>query len=111
MYTITGEETSDKGQTLRPLFVEINGLIEPFNNARQLLPKAYLHNGYIDIVNTEVVNRGLMSGDKIFPYVMGKEDTVDIHTDWIRAEEKAATLKNYTGRVNQGCTLAAHSHG
>lgn len=91
MYTITNEEDSDKGTTLRPLFAELDGLHEPFNNARQLLPKAYLHNGYIDIVNTEVINRGAMSGEAIFAFVMKKEDTIDIDTeeDWLRAEEKA----------------------
>jgi CMP-N,N'-diacetyllegionaminic acid synthase len=91
MYTVTNEEDSYKGPTLRPLFAELDGLHEPFNNARQLLPKAYLHNGYIDIVNTEVVIRGFMSGEEIFPYVMKREDTIDIDTeeDWLRAEEKA----------------------
>jgi len=97
MYTITGE-SSDKGQTLRPIFRELDGLIEPFNNARQLLPKAYIHNGYIDIVNTEVINRGFMSGEKVFPYVMQKEDTTDIDTeeDWILAEQKAAVQASDT---------------
>jgi CMP-N,N'-diacetyllegionaminic acid synthase len=91
MYTVKLEENADEGPTLRPLFPELDGLHEPFNNARQLLPRAYLHNGYIDIVNTEVLNKGFMSGEKIFPHIMKKEDTVDIDTeeDWVHAEEIA----------------------
>jgi CMP-N-acetylneuraminic acid synthetase len=93
MYMIDeGDQT--QGRLLRPLFTELAGLQEPFNHARQLLPKTYLHNGYIDIVNTDVVLKGFMSGMKIIPYVMSKEDTVDIDSeeDWLRAEEEAECL-------------------
>ena len=63
---------------LKPLFNEINGIIEPYNEARQKLPQCYLHNGYIDILNSNIVNNGTISGNNILPYVMGCSDNVDI---------------------------------
>ena len=73
---------------LQPLYREINNIKEPFNQCRQILPKTYLHNGYIDIFNTTLLERGTISGNKIYPYVMNKNDTVDIDSmeDWKKAE-------------------------
>jgi CMP-N,N'-diacetyllegionaminic acid synthase len=79
---------------LYPLFEELcsgeNKLIEPFNMGRQYLPQAYLHNGYIDILKSSIVDSGTISGNKIYPYVMDKTDTIDIDTeeDWIKAENQ-----------------------
>lgn len=83
MYTLN----SDK-PVLQPLFKEVNGYTEPYNQCRQVLPQAYLHNGYIDILKTELVFKGKLSGERIYPYVMSPEDTIDIDTenDWIKAE-------------------------
>ena len=89
MYTIEDSTgTGEEQPKLTPLFREVKGMDEPYNRARQILPRAYLHNGYIDIVNVDVILHGKMSGDRIYPYVMGKDDTVDIDTedDWRRAE-------------------------
>jgi len=82
MYTI-------QNNTLNPLFNEVNSIKEPFNQCRQILPKAYLHNGYIDIYKTSVIKNGILSGKKIYPYIMSKKDTIDIDTgeDWKKAEE------------------------
>ena len=44
----------DNSNYLRPLFNEVNKIKEPFNQCRQVLPTTYLHNGYIDIIKTEV---------------------------------------------------------
>jgi len=72
---------------LKPLFQQIDSIKEPFNQCRQILPKTYLHNGYIDILNTDILKKGTISGEKIYPYLMNKEDTIDIDTieDWDRA--------------------------
>ena len=70
---------------LIPLFQTIDSLIEPYNQARQLLPTSYLHNGYIDITKAStVLNLNSVSGDKILPYIMNQSDTIDIDTydDW-----------------------------
>ena len=73
---------------LKPLFDEVTGIKEPYNQCRQILPKTYLHNGYIDIFNTEIIERGTISGTKIYPYIMDKNDIIDIDTidDWVKAE-------------------------
>jgi len=81
MYTI-------KDKNLEPLFKTINGINEPFNQCRQKLPQTYLHNGYIDIYKTSVIKNGILSGEKIYPYIMSKKDTIYIDTeeDWKKAE-------------------------
>lgn len=77
MYTLTEN-------TLVPLFKKVDDIDEPYNKCRQILPKCYLHNGYIDIFNTSILETGTISGEKIYPYVMDKEDTLDIDEakDW-----------------------------
>jgi len=73
MYTIENDE-------LKPLFKKCGEINEPYNSLRQLLPKTYLHNGYIDIFNTDIVRKGTITGYKIYPYLMNDEDTIDIDT-------------------------------
>lgn len=77
-----------KDEKLIPLYKEINGISEPFNQCRQILPKTYLHNGYIDIIKVKIIKNGKISGERIYPYVMKKTDTIDIDTinDWNKAE-------------------------
>lgn len=77
MYTLTEN-------TLVPLFKKVDDIDEPYNQCRQILPKCYLHNGYIDIFNTSILETETISGEKIYPYVMNKEDTLDIDEakDW-----------------------------
>ncbi len=82
MYTIDNNN-------LNPLFKSINGIIEPYNKSRQLLPKTYLHNGYIDIIKTSILKNKTINGENIYPYIMNKDDTIDIDTieDWNNAEK------------------------
>ena len=65
-------------------------IIEPYNQCRQILPKTYLHNGYIDIVKASIVKHDKISGDRILPYIMNINDTIDIdyEEDWKNAESK-----------------------
>ena len=69
------------GNVLTPLFAEVNGIPEPYNQCRQVLPQCYLHNGYIDILKTSLLERGTISGENIYPFVMSPEDNVDIDTE------------------------------
>ena len=73
MYTIDLEQ-------LKPNHLEFNNIKEPHNQARQLLPQTYLHNGCIDIINRITIENNSMTGDKIYPYVMLKEEIFDIDT-------------------------------
>jgi len=66
-------------------------LNEPFNQARQLLPKTYLHNGYIDIVKTStIIELESISGNKILPYIMDykEDDDIDTINDWNKSLSK-----------------------
>ena len=65
---------------LIPLCKDYNGILEPYNQARQIFPPSYIHNGYIDIIKASVVTEDIISGTKIYPYVMSSEDKHDIDT-------------------------------
>jgi len=83
MYTINNKQ-------LIPLFNKIDKMQEPYNQCRQNLPFTYLHNGYIDIIKTEtVLNNKSITGDKIYAYVMSKDEYHDIDSlnDWKEAEK------------------------
>lgn len=71
MYTIEKNE-------LIPLFKKIKNIKEPYNECRQKLPKAFMHNGYIDIFNSSIINKNTISGNKILPYILDKNETFDI---------------------------------
>ena len=84
MYTI-------ESNILSPLFKKANNIIEPYNQPRQILPKTYMHNGYLDIIKTtSVIRMNSISGNKIYPYVLSADEIDDIDTidDWKRSEEK-----------------------
>ena len=66
------------GNNLEPLFRNLGDIKEPYNQCRQNLPQAYLHNGYIDIFNTNIVKDGKISGDNIYGYAMSKNEYHDI---------------------------------
>lgn len=72
------------------LVLEDKIMFEPFNQPRQLLPQSFLHNGYIDILKASILETGGISGNKIYPYIMNKEDTIDIDTleDWNKCSTK-----------------------
>jgi CMP-N-acetylneuraminic acid synthetase len=73
---------------LEPLFSSVDDITnEPYNQCRQKLPTTYLHNGYIDILKTSILQEDKISGSKILPYIMNKKDTIDIDTeeDWLKA--------------------------
>lgn len=68
----------NNNDTLTPLFNELNDIKEPYNQARQLLPKCYLHNGYIDILNANILNNNTISGNRIYPFIMSADNNIDI---------------------------------
>ena len=79
---------NNNNKKLIPLFNEFKGIKEPYNQCRQILPDCYLHNGYIDILKIETLKNGSISGKNIYPYLMNKEENIDIDTleDWKNAE-------------------------
>tara|TARA_B110000858_G_C17797841_1_gene473493 strand:- start:1907 stop:2614 length:708 start_codon:yes stop_codon:yes gene_type:complete len=74
---------------LDPIFNNFNNIKEPYNQCRQVLPTTYLHNGYIDILKTEILNKDTISGNNILPYIMKYNDNIDIDLpdDWNKSEK------------------------
>ena len=66
---------------LIPLFKSVNNFNESFNQPRQILPLCYLHNGYIDILNSSLLEDYSISGENIIPYVMSGKEYHDIDTE------------------------------
>jgi N-acylneuraminate cytidylyltransferase len=79
MYTL-----DEKDNSLICTYKNYNNIYEPYNQVRQILPKTYLHNGCIDIIKRDTIEKGSISGDKIYAFIMPKEETYDIDTeeDW-----------------------------
>jgi len=59
---------------------------EAINSPRQILPKAYTHNGCIDIVRSTIIESGSMTGKNIYGYHMEHNYDIDSLEDFIRAE-------------------------
>jgi CMP-N,N'-diacetyllegionaminic acid synthase len=79
---ITGHQ-----QQLIPLFGSFQHIHEPYNQCRQILPPAYLHNGNIDIVkNSTIVTHHSVTGPLIRSWI-DNDTNIDIDTeqDWINA--------------------------
>lgn len=75
---------------------DVYGLEEAYNMPRQKLPPAYIHNGAVDVIKTEVIaERNSMTGDVIRALVMDTDDSVSIDTplDWQLAEILIARRK------------------
>ena len=90
MYTVEGPDAKNRTNLrLKPIFKEINGIKEPYNQCRQALPQTYLHNGYIDIFKTTLLEGKTISGENIYPFIMSLDNIIDIDTeaDWKKAEQ------------------------
>lgn len=87
---------SDQNNGLKPLVYEINGIKEPYNQPRQLLPTIYSCNGYLDIIKRETIENGSVSGTKIYPFIMSEDSTDDLDTldDWKKSEKKQIQSMN-----------------
>lgn len=94
MFVMDHQDTSDNSLThksLIPLKYEINGIKEPYNMPRQLLPDIYSCNGYLDIINRlTITEKNSVSGTCIYPWIMDSDKTDDLDTleDWKKSEEK-----------------------
>lgn len=80
----------DEDKPIRPLLA-VPGIDEPYNAPRQTLPRAYFHNGLIDIVRPKtILEMNSMSGKTILPIMFDPAYDIDLDTpdDWRRAEER-----------------------
>jgi N-acylneuraminate cytidylyltransferase len=83
MWRFNGE-----GRPLNPL-LQVEGIAEPYNAPRQILPPAYWQTGHIDAIRTSTIaNKNSLTGDVIYPLVIDPKYTVDIDTlpDWAKYE-------------------------
>lgn len=74
---------------LKPLFEEVDGVREPINQPRQVLPAVVEPNGCVDVVRVStILDHKSMTGPRIRPVLMERDSTVDIDTleDFERAE-------------------------
>jgi YrbI family 3-deoxy-D-manno-octulosonate 8-phosphate phosphatase len=69
--------------------LKVEGLPEPYNAPRQVLPQTYWQTGHIDAIRTgTILDKGSMSGEIILPLFIEPRYTVDIDNldDWARSE-------------------------
>lgn len=71
----------------------VEGIDEPYNAPRQILPPVYWQTGHIDAIRAATILGGSMSGKRIYPLVIDPRYTVDIDNlqDWARYEHLVAT--------------------
>ena len=83
MWTVDAESGA-----LNPL-LKVEGVAEPYNAPRQILPDAYWQTGHIDAIWTKtVLDKHSMTGQVILPLMIDPRYTVDIDVpaDWDHAE-------------------------
>lgn len=69
--------------------LEVEGIAEPYNAPRQILPPVYWQTGHIDVIRTTTISeKRSLTGDVIYPLVIDPKYTVDIDTlpDWAKYE-------------------------
>lgn len=73
---------------MKPLLT-VDGIAEPYNAPRQILPPAYWQTGHIDAIRTTTITRkNSLTGNVVYPLVIDPRYTVDIDTpaDWAKYE-------------------------
>jgi N-acylneuraminate cytidylyltransferase len=72
----------------------VEGIEEPYNAPRQILPNIYWQTGHIDAIRPAAILSGSMSGQAIYPLLIDPDFTVDLDNlrDWVRAEWLLAFL-------------------
>jgi len=84
----------DQSGAMHPL-VSVEGIDEPYNAPRQILPSVYWQTGHIDALWTKnVYAKNSMTGNVLYPLFVDPGYTVDIDlpVDWKRAEERFLSL-------------------
>ena len=77
-----------ENKPLNPL-LEMDGIAEPYNAPRQILPPVYWQTGHIDAIRVSTITqKKSLTGDVIYPLLIDPKYTVDIDTltDWAKYE-------------------------
>ena len=83
MWRFSGNDTP-----MQPL-LEVEGIHEPYNAPRQILPSIYWQTGHIDAIHVSTIaEKHSLTGDVIYPLMIDPRYTVDIDTlpDWEKYE-------------------------
>lgn len=83
MWRFAGED-----QPMKPL-LEVEGIAEPYNAPRQILPPVYWQTGHIDAIRVSTIRKKKsLTGDVIYPLVIDPRYSVDIDnlSDWVKYE-------------------------
>jgi len=83
MWRFNGEK-----HPLNPL-LEVEGIPEPYNAPRQILPPVYWQTGHIDAIrDATIAQKKSLTGDVIYPLLIDPKYTVDIDnlSDWAKYE-------------------------
>ncbi len=83
MWRLSGEDAPMQN------LLNVPGLAEPYNAPRQSLPQIYWQTGHVDAIRAStILQKGSMSGERIYPLVIDSRFTIDIDnlTDWARYE-------------------------
>ena len=72
----------DDNNIFRPFFDNFNGIIEPYNKPRQILPEAYNQNGSIYILNSETLKNNTIIGKRMLPYITEFKQDIDMLNEW-----------------------------
>ena len=78
---------------MKPL-LQVEGISEPYNAPRQILPPVYWQTGHIDAIRASTIKqKHSLTGDVIYPLVIDPRYTVDIDnlSDWAKCEALAAS--------------------
>jgi N-acylneuraminate cytidylyltransferase len=78
---------------MKPL-LEVEGIAEPYNAPRQILPLVYWQTGHIDVIRVSTIkNKKSLTGNVIYPLVIDPRYTVDIDnlSDWAKYEALATS--------------------
>jgi N-acylneuraminate cytidylyltransferase len=73
---------------MKPLLA-VDGIAEPYNAPRQILPPAYWQTGHIDVMRTSTITgKHSLTGTTVYPLLIDPRYTVDIDTpaDWQKYE-------------------------
>lgn len=83
---------------LAPLLGSIDD--EAFNQPRQQLPPAWIHDGAIDVIRVETLRSGSMSGPRMLPWYSLEAEAVDIDhpSDLVPADEAVRSLRGSPDR-------------
>lgn len=74
--------------------LDVEGLAEPYNAPRQILPPVFWQTGHIDAIRaSSILEKKSLTGDVIYPLVIDARYTVDIDNlqDWARYEHLVMT--------------------